>query len=63
MNFIYSFGGPVQTGAVSNGTANQNSSEQPDLKVKILDNDLLFKYQCSSYLLLGEQFGPWECKV
>lgn len=58
----------MQTGAVSNGTANQNSSEQPDLKVKIPDNDLLFKYQCSSYLLfetvfLGEQFGPWECKV
>lgn len=56
MNFIYSFGGPVQTGAVSNGTANQNSSEQPDLKVKIPNNDLLFKYQCSSYLLFETVF-------
>lgn len=30
MNFIYSFGGPVKTGAVSNGATNHNSNGTPD---------------------------------
>lgn len=34
MNFIYSFGGPVKTGAVSNGATNHNSNGTPD-KVRI----------------------------
>lgn len=34
MNFIYSFGGPVKTGAVSNGATNHNSNGTAD-KVRI----------------------------
>jgi hypothetical protein len=30
MNFIYSFGGPVKTGVVTNGATNHNPSQPTD---------------------------------
>lgn len=45
MNFIYSFGGPVKTGVVTNGDGNHNSSQHSD-KAREMFQGSVFSLPC-----------------
>lgn len=66
MNFIYSFGGPVKTGAVNNGATNHNSNgtqDKPKKEKPVLEGDFdprNFMDQIDSIDKSGNPVADWK---